>query len=93
MTKEYKNTWGSIKKPERITGNADANILIGSDSSSIGQIENIGKMKYVLQKYFGHADTYSIYVTACEQEMGAHKKKKNGAGAGDSRAQSGTNTI
>ena len=92
-SKEYKNTWGSIKKPERITGNADANILIGSDSSSMGQIEDIGKMKYVLQKYFGHADTYSIYVTACEQEMGAHKKKKKGAGVGDSTKQGGENII
>ena len=50
-------------------------------------------MSHILQKYFGHVDTYSIYVSACEQEMGAHKKKKKGAGAGDSSQQGGTNRI
>lgn len=46
-----------------------------------GDIKN---MSYIMQKYFGHVDTYSIYVSACEQEYGAHKKKKTAAAEGDS---------
>jgi hypothetical protein len=44
-------------------------------------------MKYVLQKYFGHADTNSIMIASMEQEMGAHKKKKKGTAGGDSAAK------
>lgn len=90
--KEYR-TEKNNHLPKQIVGNADANIVIGANSESVGKIENIDKMKYVLQKYFGHADTYSIYVSACEQEIGAHKKKKKGAGAGDSTKQGGENII
>lgn len=45
--------------------------------------------KNTLKKYFGHTDTYSIYVAAAEQESGAHKKKpsaQGGTSAGDSSA-------
>lgn len=65
--KEYK----SGKEMKTILGDANGEIATSTDTI---KIENIGKMKHVLQKYFGHADTYSIYVAACEQEDGAHKK-------------------
>lgn len=48
---------------------------------------DLKSMSSILQKYFGHQDTYSIYVAACEQENGAHKKKKAGTAGGDSRAR------
>ena len=64
-------------------GNPDAEI---QTSAGTIKIEDIGKMSKVLQKYFGHVDTYSIYVAACEQEDGAHKKKKTGPAGGDSSA-------
>lgn len=52
--------------------------VVGQDPSLATKIEitDLKKMSYMLQKYFGHADAYSIYVSACEQERGAYKKKK-----------------
>lgn len=82
--KEYKKEKGKL--PTAVVGNADSTIVVGGGIENV-EIPDISKMKYVLQKYFGNADTYSIYVTACEQEMGAHKKKKKGAGGGDSSVQ------
>lgn len=49
--------------------------------------------KNTLKKYFGHTDTYSIYVAAAEQEYGAGKKKpsaQKGTSAGDSSASGNT---
>jgi hypothetical protein len=84
--KEYK---GEGKKFEKLVGDENASITVGEgESATTVEVNDISKMKHVLQKYFGHIDTYSIYVSACEQECGAHKKKKTGTGAGDSRAQS-----
>jgi hypothetical protein len=39
---------------------------------------DLSAMNNTLLKYFGHTDTYSIYVAACEQEDGAHKKPASG---------------
>lgn len=76
--KEYRD---EAKKVKFIVAEGDANseITIGdSETTSIStvKIEDIGKMKNVLQKYFGHVDTQSILIAAMEQEMGAGKKKK-----------------
>ena len=83
---EYRNKY---KSPKPIEGNADATIPTNAGDMTIS---DIGGLSHVLQKYFGHKDTYSIYVAACEQEMGAHKKKKTGTAGGDSRA-GGKGTI
>lgn len=78
--KEYKS--GNKSRP-----------LVGDPSSTVtagGQIETIsdlGELKYVIQKYFGHIDTQSIMVASMEQEMGAGKKQKKGTAGGDSRLQ------
>jgi hypothetical protein len=69
-------------------GDANAEITIGnSDSVSVSteKISDIGIMKHVLQKYFGHADTQSILIASMEQEMGAHKKKKKKDPEGDGK--------
>jgi hypothetical protein len=89
-SKEYKDKNKHLSGINTIYGNADANVPTATGNITISDISN---MKYVLQKYFGHADTYSIYVSACEQEYGAHKKKKKGAGAGDSSKAGGNNAI
>lgn len=83
---EYRNKY---KSPKPVEGNADATIPTNAGDMTIS---DIGGLSHVLQKYFGHKDTYSIYVAACEQEMGAHKKKKTGPAGGDSRA-GGKGTI
>lgn len=84
-SKEYKSKWPEGQKPTKIVGNPSSEITVGSNKENSVKINNIGEMQYVLQKYFGHADTYSIYVAACEQETGAHKKK--GPAGGDSSAK------
>lgn len=64
--KEYKgNTSSGI-------GHNDKEI----DTSDIHNISVPNELSEVLQKYFGQKDPYSIYVAACEQEYGAHKKPK-----------------
>jgi hypothetical protein len=69
-------------------GSADSTVVVGSgESKTTIEIQDIQRMSHVLQKYFGHTDTYSVYVSACEQEMGAHKKKKKGTAGGDSSVQ------
>ena len=62
-------------------------VEMSTDTSAI-EISVPEEMKNVLKKYFGHEDTYSIYVAAAEQEYGAHKKpsEKSGPSSGDSRA-------
>lgn len=65
------------------SGNSNTEPQIADEMKEINsQIPDLKNMQNVLQKYFGHTDTYSIYVSACEQEMGAHKKKKTGSGSG-----------
>lgn len=92
-SKEYKDKNG-YKHAATRTGDANASVVVGEgEGATTIEIQDIQKMSHILQKYFGHVDTYSIYVSACEQEMGAHKKKKKGAGAGDSSQQGGTNRI
>lgn len=81
-SREYQSGYKS-KTP--VVGDADATIKVG-DSETV-QIQDIGKMQHILQKYFGHADTNSIMIASMEQEMGAHKKKKKGTAGGDSSAQ------
>lgn len=76
--KEYK---GSRQKTN--LANADTEIKANETLTDIGQMKG---MQEILAKYFGHSDTYSIYVSACEQEDGAHKKKKTGTAGGDSSA-------
>lgn len=77
--KEYKGskTSGSITP--------DMDIPTNPEKLQTSIPEDIRK---VLKKYYGHDDTYSIYVAAAEQEYGAHKKpsEKGGTSAGDSRA-------
>lgn len=93
-SKEYRTKFKEMQKPKKQVGDANSSVIVGSgDSSTNIEVSDIKGMSNVLQKYFGHVDTYSIYVSACEQEMGAHKKKKRGAGAGDSSQQGGTNRI
>lgn len=84
--KQYSN--GTGKKPEHVIGEADATLTVaaGRGTTSVN-ITDINNMKYVLQKYFGHADTNSIMIASMEQEMGAHKKKKKGTAGGDSAAK------
>lgn len=85
-SKEYRNNYKHRIEPQ--LGDKEGNITVGSGEGAVKiEIQNIKQMSNVLQKYFGHTDTYSIYVSACEQEMGAHKKKKKGAAGGDSSAQ------
>lgn len=86
-SKEYKSKWPEGQKPVKVVGNPSSEITVGSNKENSVKINNIGEMQHVLQKYFGHADTYSIYVAACEQETGAHKKKKGGPADGDSSAK------
>lgn len=86
--KEYKSKDGVNVK--RVIGDADSTV---PTSTGTIEIKDIDKSKRVLQKYFGHADTYSIYVAACEQENGAHKPKKSGTVAGDSTEKGGVNKI
>lgn len=81
-SREYKSKYDS-KTP--VIGNADDMIKVG-DTETV-QIQDIGKMQHILQKYFGHADTNSIMIASMEQEMGAHKKKKKGTAGGDSSVQ------
>ena len=81
-SKEYRSKY---KHKNGVVGDADTNISItGGDSI---KIDDIGGMKHVLQKYFGHVDTTSIAIAAMEQEMGAQKKKKKGTAGGDSSVQ------
>lgn len=91
-SKEYKNK-------ESVNNKFKAQIE-GADAQNIGPgleghltVSDIKEMSGVLQKYFGQTDTYSIYVAACEQENGAHKKKKTGSAGGDSRAKGTGKTI
>ena len=85
-SKEYRSGYKSNVVSER--GSADSIVVVGSgESKTTIEIQDIQRMSHVLQKYFGHTDTYSVYVSACEQEMGAHKKKKKGTAGGDSSVQ------
>ena len=56
----------------------DMNVVVGADPNLAAKIEiqDPTRMAKVLQKYFGQIDTYSIYFSACEQEEGAARKKK-----------------
>lgn len=42
-------------------------------------VDDYGRLKKTMRKYFGTDDTYSIYIPAAEQECGAHKKKPSTA--------------
>lgn len=87
-SKEYREGWGDQRKPRTAIGNANATVTVAAgEGESTENIENIESMKYVLQKYFGQADTHSIMIASMEQEMGAHKKKKKGTAGGDSSVQ------
>lgn len=68
---------------------AIANNNIEISTSDEHNIQVCDSMKSTLKKYFGHDDTYSIYVAAAEQEYGAHKKpsSQEGPSSGDSRAK------
>lgn len=84
-SKEYRTKYRVKDEENGIIGTPDTTISItGGDSI---KIDDIGGMKHVLQKYFGHADTTSIAIAAMEQEMGAQKKKKKGTAGGDSSVQ------
>lgn len=84
-SKEYRTKYRVKDEKNDIIGTPDTTISItGGDSI---KIDDIGGMKHVLQKYFGHADTTSIAIAAMEQEMGAQKKKKKGTAGGDSSVQ------
>lgn len=87
----YSQTYKSQSSND-MTATADLDTEFPTYDDKSVTLENTQAMKKTLQKYFGHTDTYSIYVTACEQEYGSHKKKK-GAGAGDSSEQGGTNIV
>jgi hypothetical protein len=66
----------------------DCNVELPTDNTDI-KITTPADLNSTLKKYFGHTNTYSIYVAAAEQEYGAHTKKpstKSGPGSGDSRA-------
>lgn len=81
----YKNSQdykGNVKM-DTIVGDANATVTTNTETIKIDDMNNF---KHVLQKHFGHTDTYSIYVTACEQEFGAHKQQKTKEAEGDSRA-------
>jgi hypothetical protein len=81
----YKNSqdYKSQVKMDTIVGDANATVKTNTETIKIDDMNNF---KHVLQKHFGHTDTYSIYVTACEQEFGAHKQQKTKEAEGDSRA-------
>jgi hypothetical protein len=72
--KEYKNDNFNIKFEE---GDPNITIGVGNDQEEIATISDISNMSKVLQKYFGHTDTYSIYVAASEQEYGASSSDKS----------------
>ena len=76
MYKSSKMYKDSNLKPTSIKiGDMNSKINVSKSNNLTLDLGDISKMRTVLQKYFGHSDTYSIYVAACEQEMGAHKKK------------------
>ena len=87
----YKNSQEYIhdyKHNNDFIGDADDNIIIGSGADKLEiNIDDMNKMKNVLQKYFGHVDTNSIAIASMEQEMGASGKKKKGTAGGDSSVQ------
>lgn len=78
--KEYKS--GDKSRP--LVGNASSTVTAGGQTETIS---NLGELKHVIQKYFGHVDTQSIMVSSMEQEMGAGKKQKKGTAGGDSTKQ------
>ena len=78
--KEYKS--GNKSMP--LVGNASTTVSAGGQTETIS---DLGELKPVLQKYFGHVDTQSIMVASMEQEMGAGKKRKKGTAGGDSSEQ------
>ena len=69
--KEYNDDKFDIAVKE--TGDANIELGTGENKTKVVEISDIGKMSKVLQKYFGHTDTYSIYISAAEQEYGASK--------------------
>lgn len=73
--KEY-NTDSELKNIKVIEGNPDITIGTGDKQETVATISDISAMSKVLQKYFGHTDTYSIYVAAAEQEHGSNKSEK-----------------
>ena len=79
--KEYK----SNDRQRPLVGDASTTVTAGSSTVTIS---DLGNMKHVIQKYFGHIDTQSIMVASMEQEMGAGKKQKKGTAGGDSSKQS-----
>jgi hypothetical protein len=73
-SKEYSNKKGELDNIIA-KGTPDKDIVIGTGKGkqTIATINDVSKMGKVLQKYFGHTDTFSIYVAAAEQEYGASK--------------------
>jgi hypothetical protein len=71
---------GNTKTVEQLKEEAlkEMNVVVGADPNLAAKIEidDPGRMARVLQKYFGQIDTYSVYFSACEQEEGAARKKK-----------------
>lgn len=86
--KEYRNKKSQLdmryKKAVEQSISEGAEPTVGPGLEGHLTVSDIKSMSSILQKYFGHQDTYSIYVAACEQENGAHKKKKTGTAGGDS---------
>ena len=69
--KEYNDNNFDIAVKE--IGDPNVEIGTGENKTIVATIADIGKMSKVLQKYFGHTDTYSIYISSAEQEYGASK--------------------
>lgn len=71
---------GQFKNEQQLLDKAleEMNVVVGADPNLAAKIEiqDPSRMAKVLQKYFGQIDTYSIYFSACEQEEGAARKKK-----------------
>lgn len=71
---------GQFKNEQQLLDKAleEMNVVVGADPNLAAKIEiqDPARMAKVLQKYFGQIDTYSIYFSACEQEEGAARKKK-----------------
>lgn len=78
-SKEYKSNYKALQ----IVGNPDSEINVGDEKI---KIQDLNKIKHVIQKYFGHADTTSIMIAAMEQENGAAGKQKEGTAGGNSQA-------
>ena len=71
---------GQFKNEQQFLDKAleEMNVVVGADPNLAAKIEiqDPSRMAKVLQKYFGQIDTYSIYFSACEQEEGAARRRK-----------------